>query len=118
MSVSFVPAGLLLKAMDNETQCPVCECRNPCDVAKFPEGEECQMVVSLCPEAPFCPALPFCTAVQRNREDEIILKAGQCPYLVPVSVDSCDSECSADEDCDGQQKYAVPTVAEPNASSR
>lgn len=32
------------------------------------------------------------------------VKSGQCPYLVPISVDSCDSECSMDEDCDGQQK--------------
>ena len=157
-------------AVDNATQCPMCECRNPCDVLQCPAGHECQMVLSNCPEAPFCPALPFCTAVQRSREGEqeeegqeeeetvaveelgcpvgepylnpadnssVLcnprsralscpdgfscysegngaegtccpiqrdLKAGQCPYLVPVSVDSCDNECSADEDCDGQLK--------------
>ncbi|XP_045033793.1 LOW QUALITY PROTEIN: uncharacterized protein LOC116929499 [Daphnia magna] len=153
-------------AVDNSTHCPLCECRNPCDVLNCPEGQECQLVVSSCPEAPFCPALPFCTTVQRNREDtniqeeeveeeliaacplgdpyvnpadnvtiqcnprsralscpegfscysennsadgaccpvQHLIKAGQCPYLVPISVDSCDSECSADEDCDGQLK--------------
>jgi hypothetical protein len=154
-------------ATDNATNCPLCECRNPCDVTNCPDGQQCQLVVSPCPETPFCPALPFCTAVQQldredtnvQEEEEIeewtascpagepflnpvdnlpiqcnprsralscpagfscysenngpdgtccpiqhVIKAGQCPYLVPISVDSCDSECSADEDCDGQLK--------------
>ena len=108
-------------AIDKATGCPLCECRNPCDPDSglvCPAGQECQLVATQCNEAPFCPALPFCTAVSRSRVDEDdedqvedgqeetakLIKAGQCPYLVPVSVDSCDSECSADEDCDGQLK--------------
>lgn len=146
-------------ATDNETGCPLCECRNPCDTAKCGEGEACQMVVQKCDEAPFCPALPYCVSLQRSIEDpddsvmptcpageplvndennspvkcstrgrtmgcpsgyachgedgsssgvccpiQRQIKAGQCPYLVPVSVDSCDSECTSDEDCDGQLK--------------
>ena len=150
-------------AIDNVTQCPVCECRNPCEVTTCPEaGQECQLIVTQCAESPFCPALPFCVDVQQIRRDGTVLeeddviscpngdayinietnetlicnprsralscpdgytcysadksaqgaccpvqhevKAGQCPYLVPVSVDSCDNECTADEDCDGQLK--------------
>ena len=32
------------------------------------------------------------------------LKSGQCPFLVPVSVDSCDNECATDDDCDSSLK--------------
>lgn len=40
----------------------------------------------------------FCCPIQQTA------KAGQCPFLVPVSVDSCDNECTSDEQCDGSQK--------------
>jgi len=94
---------------DPETHCPMCECRNPCDVTQCPAGQECQMAVSDCDEAPFCPALPYCVSSQRSREDVFLpeladIKSGQCPFLVPVSVDSCDNECVSDEHCDGSLK--------------
>ncbi len=158
--------------VDNDTSCPLCECRDPCDHTVCPRGQQCQMKVSPCDDAPFCPALPYCVDVQGRssggddleRLDDLELedqqplrvecpqgepfvstgsdvplacnprsraltcpsdyschseddsaegvccpvqhtvKSGQCPFLVPVSVDTCDNECMADEDCDGTLK--------------
>ena len=138
--------------MDETTHCPMCECRDPCDSIKCPNGQHCQMIVSQCAEPPFCPALPYCvdsrredkltcpegepyvnssnhqiltcnprsrvltcpegfTCLNEGQSDEGVccpsqhtVKAGQCPFLVPISVDTCDNECVSDDECDGSMK--------------
>lgn len=91
-------------AVDNATGCPLCECRNPCDPGaglSCPEGQECQLAVTKCAEAPFCPALPFCVAVQRSRQDtdldydESELTVPSCPVGEPyVDADNRTVECN------------------------
>lgn len=140
--------------IDEKTGCSLCECRDPCNGTKCPNGQACQMLATTCDDPPFCPALPYCADVKRTAveppqcptgeayvnplTDQVLscnprsraltcpdgfscqsdedsaegvccpvehaVKAGQCPFLVPVSVDSCDNECASDEDCDGSLK--------------
>lgn len=82
--------------LDPETQCPACECRDPCDGVSCGEGEECRTVEVSC-EGEYCPPVPAC----------LPRKPGQCPFLVPPgsedsSSDVCDYECRSDFHCDGQ----------------
>ena len=83
-------------AIDNETGCPLCECRNPCDPVvglKCPEGEECQLAVTKCAEAPFCPALPFCVSNQHSRQD--LHEEPSCPTGTPYqNAENRTAECN------------------------
>ncbi|GLH00224.1 Papilin [Gryllus bimaculatus] len=79
--------------MDVETQCPRCECRNPCEEVQCMNGEECQMVEVSCDDI-YCPPVPAC----------LPKKPGQCPYLVPITSGSCDYECRGDQACNGTAK--------------
>lgn len=82
--------------LDNDTQCPACECRDPCDSVTCGENEECRSVEVSC-EGEYCPPVPACFP----------RKPGQCPFLVPPGNDdpayndSCDYECRSDSHCEG-----------------
>ncbi|XP_053671077.1 uncharacterized protein LOC128721358 [Anopheles nili] len=85
--------------LDPVTQCPSCECRDPCDAVGCPEGQECRSVEVSC-EGEYCPPVPACFPK----------KPGQCPFLVPPgsdhadSSDSCEYECRTDAHCDGPKR--------------
>ncbi|XP_055616129.1 uncharacterized protein LOC129762150 isoform X2 [Toxorhynchites rutilus septentrionalis] len=84
--------------LDPETQCPSCECRDPCDSVACPDGQECRSVEVSC-EGEYCPPVPACFPK----------KPGQCPFLVPPGSensesDSCEYECRTDAHCDGSKR--------------
>ncbi|XP_062534773.1 uncharacterized protein LOC134203947 [Armigeres subalbatus] len=84
--------------LDTDTQCPSCECRDPCDSVGCPEGQECRSVEVSC-EGEYCPPVPACFPK----------KPGQCPFLVPPGSensesDSCEYECRTDAHCDGSKR--------------
>lgn len=45
--------------ISSETQCPMCQCRNPCQDVTCGEGLECQMVDVAC-DNDYCPPVPAC----------------------------------------------------------
>lgn len=84
--------------LDSDTQCPSCECRDPCDNVSCPEGQECRSVEVSC-EGEYCPPVPACFPK----------KPGQCPFLVPPGSensesDSCEYECRTDAHCEGSKR--------------
>uniref|UniRef100_A0A182INC5 Thyroglobulin type-1 domain-containing protein n=1 Tax=Anopheles atroparvus TaxID=41427 RepID=A0A182INC5_ANOAO len=84
--------------LDPDTQCPSCECRDPCDSVTCPDGQECRSVEVSC-EGEYCPPVPACFPK----------KPGQCPFLVPPGAensesDSCEYECRTDAHCDGTRR--------------
>uniref|UniRef100_A0A8D8ADW4 Papilin n=1 Tax=Culex pipiens TaxID=7175 RepID=A0A8D8ADW4_CULPI len=84
--------------LDSDTQCPSCECRDPCDTVSCPEGQECRSVEVSC-EGEYCPPVPACFPK----------KPGQCPFLVPpgsenAESDSCEYECRTDSHCEGSKR--------------
>uniref|UniRef100_A0A182NCM9 Thyroglobulin type-1 domain-containing protein n=1 Tax=Anopheles dirus TaxID=7168 RepID=A0A182NCM9_9DIPT len=84
--------------LDADTQCPSCECRDPCDSVACPDGQECRSVEVSC-EGEYCPPVPACFPK----------KPGQCPFLVPPGAensesDSCEYECRTDAHCDGSKR--------------
>nr|XP_040220974.2 uncharacterized protein LOC120948565 [Anopheles coluzzii] len=84
--------------LDPDTQCPSCECRDPCDSVHCPDGQECRSVEVSC-EGEYCPPVPACFPK----------KPGQCPFLVPPGSensesDSCEYECRTDAHCDGSKR--------------
>ncbi|XP_058056131.1 uncharacterized protein LOC131207529 [Anopheles bellator] len=84
--------------LDPDTQCPSCECRDPCDSIGCPDGQECRSVEVSC-EGEYCPPVPACFPK----------KPGQCPFLVPPGAensesDSCEYECRTDAHCDGPKR--------------
>ncbi|XP_050082531.1 uncharacterized protein LOC126569475 [Anopheles aquasalis] len=84
--------------LDPDTQCPSCECRDPCDTVSCPDGQECRSVEVSC-EGEYCPPVPACFPK----------KPGQCPFLVPPGAensesDSCEYECRTDAHCDGSKR--------------
>ncbi|ALC45954.1 CG5639, partial [Drosophila busckii] len=82
-------------ALDAETRCPACQCRDPCEgVTNCGEGKECRIVDVSC-EGEYCPPVPAC----------LPRKPGQCPYLVPPGpTDSCAYECRTDAHCAGSRR--------------
>jgi hypothetical protein len=87
--------GFFLSA---ETQCPTCECRDPCDNVSCPENQECRTVEVSC-EGEYCPPVPAC----------LPRKPGQCPFLVPPGTDGsdlnlCEYECRSDTHCEGNKR--------------
>lgn len=83
--------------LDPETQCPTCNCRDPCENVQCEESEECRTVEVSC-EGEYCPPVPACFPK----------KQGQCPFLVPPagedSEDACAYECRSDNHCIGSKK--------------
>ncbi|EDW80868.1 uncharacterized protein Dwil_GK11329 [Drosophila willistoni] len=85
-------------ALDSETRCPACQCRDPCENVSCGDGKECRIVDVSC-EGEYCPPVPAC----------LPRKAGQCPYLVPPGPDNLDAntcayECRTDAHCDGTRR--------------
>lgn len=81
--------------LDSDTQCPSCECRDPCEGVTCIEGQECRTVEVSC-DGEYCPPVPAC----------LPRKPGQCPFLIPPGSDDsdtdvCDYECRSDYHCDG-----------------
>ncbi|XP_065072539.1 uncharacterized protein LOC135696926 [Ochlerotatus camptorhynchus] len=84
--------------LDSDTQCPSCECRDPCDSVPCPEGQECRSVEVSC-EGEYCPPVPACFPK----------KPGQCPFLVPPGSEnadsgSCEYECRTDAHCEASKR--------------
>lgn len=84
--------------LDPDTQCPSCECRDPCDAVNCGDGHECRTVEVSC-EGEYCPSVPAC----------LPRKPGQCPFLVPPGnegsgADFCEYECRSDFHCDGDMR--------------
>ncbi|XP_058812008.1 uncharacterized protein LOC131676744 [Topomyia yanbarensis] len=84
--------------LDTDSQCPSCECRDPCDSVNCPEGQECRSVEVSC-EGEYCPPVPACFPK----------KPGQCPFLVPpgsenAESDSCEYECRTDSHCEASKR--------------
>ena len=84
--------------IDPETQCPTCQCRDPCDSVSCDDSQECRTVEVSCEDS-YCPSVPVCFPK----------KQGQCPFLVPPageeeSEDACAFECRSDNHCMGNKK--------------
>lgn len=82
--------------LDPVTQCPDCECRDPCSNVECGMGQECRTVEVSC-DGDYCPPVPAC----------LPRKPGQCPFLIPPGIDgsdSCDYECRSDSHCDGSRR--------------
>ncbi|XP_074036900.1 uncharacterized protein [Leptinotarsa decemlineata] len=79
--------------LNEDTRCPQCQCRDPCNTIDCGDGEECQLVEVSCKDH-YCPPVPAC----------LPKKVGQCPYLVPASTTSCDFECNSDMACNGTMR--------------
>lgn len=84
--------------LDSDSQCPSCECRDPCDGVSCVDGQECRTVEVSC-EGEYCPPVPAC----------LPRKPGQCPFLIPPgndgsSTDFCDYECRSDYHCEGDMR--------------
>uniref|UniRef100_T1JEZ8 Uncharacterized protein n=1 Tax=Strigamia maritima TaxID=126957 RepID=T1JEZ8_STRMM len=83
----------------DDNGCPICECRNPCDVIRCPETKMCQMLeVELSCSGGFCPAVPQCVG-----KDESM--AAECPSGV-AAIDPETNEtrvCDARTDCPRHQ---------------
>lgn len=56
--------------LDEDSQCPSCECRDPCDKISCSDSHECRTVEVSC-EGEYCPPVPACFP----------RKPGQCPFL-------------------------------------
>ncbi|XP_017786716.1 PREDICTED: balbiani ring protein 3-like [Nicrophorus vespilloides] len=78
--------------LDEETGCPTCQCRDPCNGISCNEDQQCQLVEVSCKDH-YCPPVPAC----------LPKKMGQCPYLVAAST-SCDFECNSDMACNGTMR--------------
>lgn len=85
-------------SLDQETRCPRCQCRDPCDNVECPDNHECRTVDVSC-DGEYCPPVPAC----------LPRKPGQCPFLIPPGneesdSDACDYECRSDSHCDGSKR--------------
>lgn len=86
-------------ALDLDTRCPACQCRDPCEGVSCGEGKECRIVDVSC-EGEYCPPVPAC----------LPRKPGQCPYLVPpgptdnLDANICAYECRTDAHCEGTRR--------------
>ncbi|XP_034660156.1 uncharacterized protein LOC117896182 [Drosophila subobscura] len=85
-------------ALDADTRCPACQCRDPCENVSCGQGKECRVVDVSC-EGEYCPPVPAC----------LPRKPGQCPYLVPPGPDNLDAntcayECRTDAHCEGSRR--------------
>ncbi|XP_017082858.2 uncharacterized protein LOC108115792 [Drosophila eugracilis] len=85
-------------ALDADTRCPACQCRDPCEGVTCGSGKECRVVDVSC-EGEYCPPVPAC----------LPRKPGQCPYLVPPGPDNLDAntcayECRTDAHCEGARR--------------
>ncbi|KAH8360251.1 hypothetical protein KR093_011467 [Drosophila rubida] len=86
-------------ALDPQTRCPACQCRDPCDGVACGQGKECRIVDVSC-EGEYCPPVPAC----------LPRKPGQCPYLVPpgpsdnLDANVCGYECRTDAHCEGTRR--------------
>lgn len=84
--------------IDSKTQCPTCQCRDPCGGVECKDSEECRTVEVSCEES-YCPPVPSCFPK----------KQGQCPFLVPPAgdeenEDACSFECRSDIHCVDNKK--------------
>lgn len=86
-------------ALDANTRCPACQCRDPCEGVTCDQGKECRIVDVSC-EGEYCPPVPAC----------LPRKPGQCPYLVPpaptdnLDANICAYECRTDAHCEGSRR--------------
>ncbi|KAM8703394.1 hypothetical protein ACLKA7_008074 [Drosophila subpalustris] len=86
-------------ALDANTRCPACQCRDPCEGVTCGQGKECRIVDVSC-EGEYCPPVPAC----------LPRKPGQCPYLVPpaptdnLDANICAYECRTDAHCEGSRR--------------
>ncbi|XP_001993789.3 uncharacterized protein LOC6567649 [Drosophila grimshawi] len=86
-------------ALDPNTRCPACQCRDPCDGVTCGDSKECRIVDVSC-EGEYCPPVPAC----------LPRKPGQCPYLVPpgptdnLDANICAYECRTDAHCEGSRR--------------
>uniref|UniRef100_A0A1Y1L736 Thyroglobulin type-1 domain-containing protein n=1 Tax=Photinus pyralis TaxID=7054 RepID=A0A1Y1L736_PHOPY len=78
--------------LEEDSSCPSCVCRDPCESITCDEGQQCQIVEVSCKDH-YCPPVPAC----------LPKKTGQCPYLVPAVSTSCDFECSSNLACNSSQ---------------
>lgn len=79
--------------INENTDCPTCQCRDPCANVNCDANEHCQLVEVSCKDH-YCPPVPAC----------LPKKVGQCPYLMPATSTSCDFECNSDLICNDTAK--------------